>query len=94
MAKSAGHPIPAWRLHDLRRTFASGLASLSVQLPVIERLLNHISGSFGGIVSVYQKHEFAAEKREALQRWAQHVQGLVEGQPTKVIALTRKKQEG
>ena len=42
--------ITDWTLHDLRRTFASGLASIGVQLPVIERLLNHVSGSFGGIV--------------------------------------------
>ena len=40
-----------WTVHDLRRTFASGLAAIGVQLPVIERLLNHVSGSFGGIVS-------------------------------------------
>ena len=64
----------------------AGMAALGVQLPVIEKVLNHVSGSFGGIVSVYQKHEFANEKAEALARWAQHVQGLVEGRVNVVAA--------
>ncbi|HEY2070399.1 MAG TPA: site-specific integrase [Rhizomicrobium sp.] len=63
-----------WTIHDLRRTFASGLASVGVQLPVIERLLNHVSGSFGGIVSVYQHYDFMTEMREAILRWENHTQ--------------------
>ena len=66
-----------WTVHDLRRTFASGLASLGVQLPVIERLLNHVSGSFGGIVSVYQRYDFMPEMRTAIGRWEAHVGGLI-----------------
>ena len=63
-----------WVLHDLRRTMASGMARLGISLPVIEKVLNHTSGSFGGIVGVYQRHTFADEKRIALGLWAQHVQ--------------------
>jgi integrase len=66
-----------WRLHDLRRTFASGLASIGVQLPVIERQLNHISGSFGGIVGVYQRYNFMPEMRQAIARWEARVLELV-----------------
>ena len=77
MAEIAGHAIPEWRLHDLRRTFVTGLATLKIQLPVIERCVNHISGSFGGVGGVYQKHEFTPDKTEALARWAAHVEGLV-----------------
>jgi integrase len=69
--------VTGWRLHDLRRTAASGMARLGVNLPVIERALNHVSGSFAGIVGVYQRHEFAQEKREALEKWADHVERLV-----------------
>jgi len=68
-----------WTLHDLRRTVASGMARLGVNLPVIEKCLNHISGSFGGIVSVYQHHNFAPEKRAALEQWGDFVEGLVGG---------------
>jgi integrase len=69
--------VADWRLHDLRRTAASGMARLGVNLPVIERALNHVSGSFAGIVGVYQRHEFAEEKREALQQWADYIERLV-----------------
>jgi hypothetical protein len=51
-------------IHDLRRSVASGMARLGINLPVIERVLNHVSGSFAGIVGVYQRHDFADEKRE------------------------------
>jgi integrase len=62
-----------WTIHDLRRTFASGMASIGVQLPVVEKLLNHVSGSFGGIVAVYQRYDFMPEMRDAIARWEQHV---------------------
>jgi integrase len=76
-----------WVLHDIRRTVASGMARLGVNLPVIEKLLNHVSGSFAGIVGVYQRHSFADEKRAAMQVWARHVQALVTGAPANVIEL-------
>jgi hypothetical protein len=69
--------MPAWQLHDLRRTVASGMARLGINLPVIEKVLNHASGSFAGIVGVYQKHSFADEKRGALVAWGSHVAGIV-----------------
>lgn len=65
-----------WTLHDLRRTFASGLAAQGVQIPVIERLLNHISGSFGGIVGVYQRYDYLLEMRDAIERWEKHITNL------------------
>lgn len=70
--------IPGWRLHDLRRTVASGMARLGIALPVIEKALNHSSGSFAGIVGVYQRHSFADEKRQALDAWARFVASIVE----------------
>jgi integrase len=69
--------MPPWRLHDLRRTVASGLAKLGVNLPVIEKVLNHTSGSFSGIVGVYQHHNFADEKKAALDAWGAHVMAVV-----------------
>ena len=66
-----------WTVHDLRRTCASGMAKIGVSLVVIEKVLNHVSGSLAGIVGVYQRHEFADEKRVALQQWADHVERLV-----------------
>ena len=70
--------VSKWTLHDLRRTFASGLASLGVALPVIERLLNHVSGSFSGIVGVYQCYDFFPEMQDAITRWEDHIQNLAQ----------------
>jgi integrase len=70
---NGGVPIATWILHDIRRSAASGLAALGVNLPIIERCLNHVSGSFAGIVGVYQRHDFADEMRAAMDRWGRHV---------------------
>jgi integrase len=67
-----------WRLHDLRRTMATGLQRLGVRLEVTEAVLNHVSGSLAGIVGVYQRHDYAAEKRAALTAWGEHVGTIVE----------------
>jgi integrase len=79
--------MPPWRLHDLRRTCASGLARLGINLPTIEKALNHTSHSFAGIVRVYQKHSFADEKRQALEAWGRHIGSLISGKPAKVLRL-------
>lgn len=76
-----------WRLHDIRRTVASGMARLGIALPAIEKVLNHTSGSFAGIVAVYQRHEFADEKRRALEAWGRFVETLVEGKAANVVEL-------
>jgi integrase len=73
--------IPPWRLHDLRRTAASGMARVGAPLPVIEKVLNHQSGSFAGIVGTYQQYEFAAEKRKAIETWAEFVKRTVDETP-------------
>jgi integrase len=80
-------PMPPWVLHDIRRTVASGMARLGVNLPVIEKLLNHVSGPFAGIVGVYQRHSFADEKRAAMAAWARHVEQIVTGEPGNVVQL-------
>jgi integrase len=72
-------PLVAWSVHDLRRTVATGFQRLGVRLEVTEAVLNHISGSRGGIAGVYQRHDWAAEKRAALDSWAAHVVYLTEG---------------
>lgn len=82
--------IPPWVTHDLRRTVASGMAKLGIALPAIEKVLNHSSGSFGGIVGVYQHHDFADEKRTALNAWADHIARILNGSPTKVVKFQRR----
>jgi integrase len=65
-----------WRVHDLRRTSASGMARLGVAPHVIEKVLNHRTGVISGVAAVYNRYGYAEEKRDALERWAQWVLGI------------------
>ena len=66
-----------WRTHDLRRTAASGMAALGVRIEITEAVLNHRSGTISGIVAVYQRYDFAPEKREAITQWADHLEKII-----------------
>ena len=64
-------------LHDIRRYYASTMASLGIPIATCELLLSHISGSLAGIVRVYQKYSFEKEKREAQLLYEKHLAALV-----------------
>ena len=68
-----GAAATPWRLHDIRRTVATRMADLGVLPHVIEAVLNHISGHKAGVAGVYNRSSYAAEKRAALELWAEHV---------------------
>jgi integrase len=77
-------------LHDIRRSVASGLQRLGVLPVVIEATLGHSTGAErgGGIRRIYQRHDYALEKRQALAAWSDHIAELVGGRPTgNVIGL-------
>jgi integrase len=74
-----GAMVDPWRLHDIRRTVATGLQRLGVRFEVTEAVLNHVSGSKGGVAGVYQRHDWADEKRSALEAWAGYVEQLMTG---------------
>jgi integrase len=78
-----------WNFHDVRRSVATGLQKLGVRLEVTEAILNHTSGSRSGIVGIYQRHDWKAEKAAALQAWGDRVEELVTGQSSddKVVQL-------
>lgn len=72
--KASGAPLVPWTLHDLRRTAATVMADRLGVLPhVIEAVLGHVSGHKAGVAGVYNKATYVPEKRDALDRWAQHV---------------------
>lgn len=64
---------PAGVFHDLRRTAISGMARLGVAPHVADKILNHTSDTISGVAAVYQRHEFMAERKQALDAWARHV---------------------
>lgn len=96
----AGDPLEPWRVHDLRRTGATGLAMLRVQPHIVERVLNHISGSAAAkatgidaaLVRIYQRFQYAEERKDALLKWSTYVDRLRESvsprlQAPKILAL-------
>ena len=87
VSKLAGAPIERWVLHDLRRTAASGMQRLGVRVEVIERALNHASGSYRGVAGIYQRDPMTDEVRTALERWAAHLTGVVSGEKATVTPI-------
>jgi integrase len=83
IADKIGNPLPHWTTHDLRRSFATGLQRLGVRLEVTEAILNHVSGSRSGVAGIYQRHDWATEKRAALGAWADHVLAVASGKKAK-----------
>lgn len=73
------YPRAPWRIHDLRRTVATGLQKLGVRFEVTEAVLNHVSGARAGIAGVYQRHDWKAEKQDALERWGAWIMALYDG---------------
>jgi integrase len=71
--------LPAWCWHDLRRTAATNMAGLGFGAEVVERVLNHQSGVRGGLVGVYQRHEYRPQRKAAVEVWAARVADLVSG---------------
>jgi integrase len=81
--------LAPWRLHDVRRTVATGLQRLGVRFEVTEAILNHVSGAKSVVAGVYQRHDWKDEKRAALTAWGEHLVRLTGGEQStnNVVAL-------
>jgi len=65
-----------WVIHDIRRSVATGLREhCGADVHVVELILNHVSGSRGGVAGVYDRSERLVERRRVLERWAELVTG-------------------
>lgn len=79
--------VPAFTLHDLRRTAATGMAGLGFPPHVVEAVLNHRSGTRRGVAGVYNRFAYGEEKAAALDAWSRRVLALVEGKPGNVVSI-------
>jgi integrase len=79
-----------WVVHDLRRCFSTNLNKLKIQPHIVEACLNHISGHKADVAGVYNQYTYLPEKTATLDRWAEHIAGLIEGRAAKVIPMKRK----
>lgn len=68
--------LPSYRLHDFRVTCETRLANLGFNQEVRDRVLGHAAP---GLQKTYNKYDYTAEKREALQAYAQHIMEIVNG---------------
>jgi hypothetical protein len=94
--EAAQAAIGEWILHDLRRTAATGMARLNIAPHVVDRILNHVSGTICGAAAVYNRHAYTEERkmvqrsaRWALDVWSRYIASLVRPAPKNVIPLTR-----
>jgi integrase len=86
----SGDNIQPWRIHDLRRTAATGMARLGVRAEVADKVLNHSGGSIvKGVARIYNRFEYIDERREALEMWARHVESLIK--PAQAGAVKRQR---
>jgi integrase len=85
----AASGISGFTIHDLRRTAATLMASLRVDKGVIEMLLNHSEGAGRGsvVASIYNRHSYAVEKREALDKLAGLIRELATSGPGSIVAF-------
>jgi integrase len=79
--------IEGWILHDLRRTAATGMARLNIAPHVVDRILNHVSGTISGVAAVYNRHAYLEERKAALETWGRYVESLVRRPPANVVPL-------
>jgi integrase len=68
--------IPAYTLHDIRRSVATGMAELGIMPHIIEQLLNHVSGHKNSVAGIYNRATYAKEVEAALLRWSGFMEAL------------------
>jgi hypothetical protein len=63
------------------------MARLKIAPHVADKVINHQTGTISGVAAVYQRHDFMAERQEALDRWGEHVNAVVSAASRSAIAL-------
>ncbi len=84
MQEALGDTFAPWRLHDIRRTVRTRLASLRVADEVAEMVIGH---GRKGIQRVYDQHSYLPEMREALELWSNRLRSIVEPPPDNIVKL-------
>jgi integrase len=89
LGSRTGDVIPGWTLHDLRRTAATGMARMNFPPHVVDKVLNHVSGTIRGVAAIYNRFEYLEGRRAGLEVWSRHLGNLIVPAHTKVITLAR-----
>jgi integrase len=68
--------VAEWRIHDIRRSVATGMGELGVLPHIVDSVLNHVSGHKAGVAGIYNRSKYEAPMRDALTLWADHVAAI------------------
>jgi integrase len=79
--------VAGYVLHDLRRTARSLMSRAGVPTDHAERVLGHV---IGGVRGVYDRHEFHAEKKAALEALAGLIERIVNPPEENVVIPLRR----
>ena len=90
------HGMTNWIVHDLRRTFVTGLNELGIQPHIVEAIVNHVSGKAkAGVAGTYNRALYLAERKVALKVWAQHLEKIIDPslqvEENNVVSLSERK---
>jgi integrase len=88
-ATYAGGGLPEHQLKKLPMRDRDAASGLGIQPHVVEAILNHVSGTRGGVAGVYNRSTYAREKKAALDLWADRLLTIVEGRASNVTPLRR-----
>jgi integrase len=90
-AIAKNHDLPAWTLHDVRRSVSTHMHELGIEPHIVEAVVNHVSGHKAGVAGTYNRARYREQKRIALERWGVWLEAVVEGREpaSNVIALAR-----
>jgi integrase len=78
-----------WTPHDIRRTVATGMAEAGVLPHIVEACLNHISGARAGVAGVYNRAAYDADKRRALDLWADKLAAIIDDRASNILPMKR-----
>ncbi len=91
--KEAGKPVEIvpFVLHDLRRCFATLAARTGAPVHVVEKLLNHVSGSVSGVAAVYNRHSYQDEMRQTAEAVATLIERIASGKEADVVEMAARR---
>jgi integrase len=84
---ASGVTVAPWRIHDLRRTFRTGIGRLGVPPHVAELCVNHVRQ---GMIGVYDRHNYQTEIGDALRTWSDYVTAVAEGRERKLLSMKKR----
>lgn len=92
LIKSGERDPENWRIHDFRRTIATGLQRLGFRPDIADQVIGHVSSTRSGAAAHYLHHRYEEEKKQALGVWSTYVMKIIEGTseaPTNVLEMRR-----